>query len=221
MLNKALAGVSALKGVDAVCVYHQQHMIASTFSAEQSVLLLPALQMIEQTFDAAEAINHPYEELYLILEEHMLVIYPLEQQYFILLLTDKKVNIPLIHLSIKALVGKSLDALKANTQAITLQSTNPQPSTPLTASTPIIKTNTETKPLRIDAEVQKQLNALKELLVHYLGPAGRWVFEDAVSEWQSNSSSINQLIPLLLSEFDSEQEKAQFQQRANALIHLP
>lgn len=57
--------------------------------------------------------------------------------------------------------------------------------------------------------------------MHYLGPAGRWVFEDAVNEWQSNSSSINQLIPLLLSEFDSEQEKAQFQQRANALIHLP
>lgn len=211
MLNKALAGVNALKGVDAVCLYQQQHIIASTFSAEQSVLLLPVLQMIEQTFDAAEAINHPYEELYLVLENHMLVIYPLEQQYFILLLTDKKVNIPLIHLSIKALVGKSLDTLAANPQ-----STNPQAN-----PAPAIKTNAEvkSKPLRIDAQLQKQLDALKELLVHYLGPAGRWVFEDAVSEWQSIDGSISQLIPLLLSEFDSEQEKAQFQQRANALIH--
>lgn len=209
MLNKALAGVNALKGVYAVCLYHQQQIVASTFAAEQSTLLLPALQMIEQTFDAAEAIQHPYEELYLVLEDNMLVIYPLEQQYFILLLTDKKVNIPLIHLSIKALIGKSLDILVSMPKPATLSTLQPQV---------ISEVKPEIRPLRIDAKMQKQLDALKDLLINYLGPAGRWVFEDAMTEWQSSSTNIDQLIPLLLTEFDSEAEKSQFQQQANALI---
>lgn len=206
MIDKALTGIRALKGVHEVCVYHRQSLAASTFPEAQSAMLLPALQMVEQTFDAAESVGHPYEELYLLLEDSMLVLYQVEQACIIMLLTDKKVNIPLIHMGVKALAGKWLEMLA-----------NPAPA----VSEPVPQPDTAKpdRPVKATPNTQRVLSELQVLLVNYLGPAGRWVFEDAVAEWQNSSGDLHRLTTLLLTEFDSETEKALFQQQASALIN--
>lgn len=208
MMDNALASICALKGVHEACAYYQQTIVASTFPPEQAAVLLPALQMVEQTFTAAESIGKHYEELYLMLADGMLVVYPLSDTHLILLLTEKKVNLPLIHMGVKSVAKKLPTHVEAR------PSVPPPPPIAPPAGAPPQTTS-------LDPSTQQKLDALQKLLIHHLGPAARWVFSDALEAWaQRHTPALHQfpaLVELLLPEFDSDAEKQNFQQQAKKL----
>ncbi|MDD5394210.1 MAG: hypothetical protein PHE17_14450 [Thiothrix sp.] len=215
-MDNALASIRHLKGVHEACTYHQQTIVQSTFPATQENVLLPVLQQIEHIFLAAEAVGKSYDELYLVLGDGMFVAYWLQSSHIVLLLTDQRINLPLIHMGVKSAANKLLSSREPETA--TPPAPEPAPAIPVPPPPP----PTSPIPTAPDPNLQPRLDALQKLLIHHLGPAARWVFSDALSHWQQRYSPTNQQLPqllaLLLPEFETEAERQAFQQQAQTLI---
>ena len=206
-MDSVLKTIQALNGVYDVCIYHDAGILGSTFTDEKNHPINAAIPIVEQIFSALETIAQQHDELYIHVGDKLLVVYRFIDCCSFLLLTDKKVNFPLINMGVKSAVGKLRSLKLATNHAATKSSA--------VSSTP--------QPLSIpSATILPILEQWRNLLFDYFGPVAPLIFNDALYVWQRSTKAdydhLPQLLQLITAEFDSAREKSAFQKQAKAAM---
>lgn len=232
-MEQIVKGISRLKGVHHASIYKDGEQLASTFDEDQYDAIINSADIISQIFSALEAIEQSHNEIFFSIGKHYLAGYLLNDDYIVILLTEKKINFPLINMGIKSASGKIAHKVKEqqkeqeqkreqeqeiirNEERIKEKAAEQQRQlTEAKGSVTIedIPTNTTFKPI---------FDELSQILVEYLGPAAQFVIDDSVNLWKSkylqNTDNLPHLIELIQKELDSENEKEQFAHQAKTII---
>ncbi|MCK5896330.1 MAG: hypothetical protein KAG20_05965 [Cocleimonas sp.] len=166
--------------------------------------------LIDQIFSALKAINKSHNEIYFSIEDKFLVAYLLHNNCIALLLTDKKINFPLLNMGIKSASMKVKRMLNEQEKKQEQIPQNLQPQK-------IIEPATER-----DVALEKILDQLLTLLKLYLGPAAIFIFEDDVAKWKrtyvQSRENLPHLVEIIKKELDPKKEQADFLQQARVII---
>ena len=210
-MKNILNSIAKLKGVHHACIYQENKELVSTFPQDQSDALQLSGEMIGQFFSALQAIEKSRDEMYFSVGEKYLIAYLMHDSCIALLLTDKKINFPLIHMGLKSAATK-IKRMIATEEAEHLASISAA-AAPASSPAPVVPTETELEPA---------MEQLTKILVDYLGPAAQFVFEDTVTLWKKkyvqSFDNLPHLVELLQLELDSDTEKNTFAQHAQTTI---
>lgn len=100
VLNK----IQALQGVQGVCIYCHTKLLAATalpIPLEKIHLIIPAL---DQFFNDLVAKERDYNELCITLSKHLLIVYKVHVNYILLVITEKRVHMPMVQMGVKAAI---------------------------------------------------------------------------------------------------------------------
>ncbi|HHC74632.1 MAG TPA: hypothetical protein ENK78_06120 [Thiothrix sp.] len=99
--------LNGLKGVQAVALVMDEETISSTFAEEKKAALLASAEMIREYFAATESLEKDYHEIFFSLPDSYLVAFFMADDLpLILLKINKRVNLPLINMGVKAAIVK-------------------------------------------------------------------------------------------------------------------
>ena len=214
-MENILTNINKLNGVHHVCIYRDGDDILSTFPDDHHDIESMA-QMVEQVFSALQAINKSHDELYFSVEDKLLAAYLMHGSHIAILLTEKKINFPLIHMGIRSASAKIKRylALQPKTIAPEIQETKKEieETSPNTADTSLSK----------DPQLDFILDQILTELINYFGPAAKFVLEDALIQWETkyvrNSNNIPELGEILQEELDTAEEKRAFSQFVTKIL---
>ncbi len=211
-MENILTAINKLNGVHHVCLYRDEKDLLSTFPDDQQGIESMA-QMIDQVFTALQSIDKSHNEIYFSVEDKLLAAYLMYDSYIAILLTDKKINFPLIHMGIRSATAKLKRHLALNTTA-------PPPIISVTPSTRPVAPAPSATP--VDAELDVIMEKMTTELINYFGPAAKFVFEDAVIQWETkyvrNRNNIPELSEILQEELDTLAEKRAFSQFVTKIL---
>jgi predicted regulator of Ras-like GTPase activity (Roadblock/LC7/MglB family) len=205
-MENILTAINKLNGVHHVCLYRDEKDLLSTFPDDQQGIESMA-QMIDQVFTALQSIDKSHNEIYFSVEDKLLAAYLMYDSYIAILLTDKKINFPLIHMGIRSATAKLKRHLALNTTA---------PPPVISQAAPIAPSARPIAAAPVDAELDAIMEKMTTELINYFGPAAKFVFEDAVIQWETkyvrNRNNIPELGEILQEELDTPAEKRAFSQ---------
>ena len=218
-MDSVLKSIKALNGVFEVCIYRETRVLGTTFPKNQRAAISASVPMLEQIFAALATIQQQHDELYIEVEDKLLVAYRLVDCCTVLLLTEKKVNFPLIHMGVKSAASK----LRAMVQ----ETLNPPPATSVnTASRYESRSRSKASTARqlpTSSSLQAVLDQWRILLFDYFGPVAELLLNDALYSWRQSTDGeyqhLSRLLNLLLAEFDSPTEMQAFRKQARAAMH--
>lgn len=207
-MEAIVESITKLKGVHHACIYQNGIQLASSFPAEETSLET-AQEIIDQIFATFLAIERSYNEIYFSIGEQFLAAFLLHDNHIALLLTEKKINFPLINMGVKSASTKirlKIEAKKeAQLAALSAANNLPVVFVPET-----------------DSDLEPLLEQLSSKLMYFLGPAAPLVFSDHLKQWKQKytqtQENIPQLIGLIQEELDSDDEKNEFSDAANSII---
>ncbi len=216
-MKKLLAQLVGLNGVNHAAIYSAERGIFSTLPKERQAGIADAGILFEQIFGTLRLIGKDHNEAYVEFNKGMMMAYEVPNLAVLLLLTDKKVNFPMLGMGIKS-ASKRLETLLANSTAHSypgqIASGTPQKS----SSAPnrfTVKTE------KLSEAVASLIRDLEELLIDFTGPAATLVLKDCMETWKANYSpqpeTIGHLIELLSNELETDDEKQQFKQQAHQI----
>ncbi|MCK5917438.1 MAG: hypothetical protein KAG34_03385 [Cocleimonas sp.] len=218
ILNK----IVALRGVHYACICKSGEVLASTFPESNEDGIATVTQAIEQMFSALQAIDKAHNEVYFLLGEMQLIGYIFYDDYLVILLTNSKINLPLIHMGVKS----------ASVKIKTLSSTNQPLQTPvapiakatvLPADIPRTVPHQEAQAVAaVSPAVQAVMDNFSELLIDYLGPAAVFVFDDAVDQWREKymptAETLINLAEILALDLNAGDERNDFIAKAKGYL---
>ncbi len=190
-MKSILENIVALRGVHYACIYQGGEVLASTFPDDNEEGISNTAQAVEQIFSALQAIGQAHNEVYISMGEMLLIAYLLDDESLVMLLTDSKINFPLIHMGVKSASVKikafsSEQAINAGNYSATLEEEIP-PSSVMPPVIPDVPVEiAPAPPAAISLAVQGIMDNFEELLIDYLGPAAVFVFEDGVEQWREH-----------------------------------
>lgn len=203
----------ALKGVRHAAIYKQGELVHSNLTEAQQSSLKKSSAVISQIFSAADAIGKTHNEIFLGVESGYLAGFRLDKGHIALLLTEKKINFPMMSMGVKSaseaikqLVQQEQDEL----ERLRLLAANSQPVAAVDVPT--------------DESLVPVFDSYTKLLMGFLGPAAEVVVEDAVESWKKtyvqSTKNLPYLLALLEAELDSPEEREAFSIKA-AGVKLP
>jgi predicted regulator of Ras-like GTPase activity (Roadblock/LC7/MglB family) len=225
-MKSILENIVALRGVHYACIYQSGEVLASTFPGSNQEGVSDATQAVEQIFSALEAIGQAHNEVYLTIGEMLLIAYLFDDENLVILLTDSKINFPLIHMGVKSASVK-IKAFSPTQNKTPLPSIPPPPSSPIKEETPpqIITPEIqeeEPTPLALTLVVQGIMDSFEKLLIDYLGPAAVFVFEDGVDLWREKyiptEDTLINLAEILALELNPGDERNDFIAKAKGYL---
>ncbi len=209
-MKNILKNIALLRGVNYVCIYQEGKEPVSNFPKEFNESMTLSHDLIDQVFSALKAIEKSHNEIYFSIGDKFLVAYLLDETCIALLLTEKKINFPLLNMGIKSAAMKVKRMIKDEAQ------------------NEIIQQQAPVQPMKIDqnisgdTELQATLAKLSEILKQFLGPAAVFVFEDDVKKWGKtyvqSRENLPHLVEIIKTELDPKTEQAIFLQQAEAII---
>ncbi len=213
-MKNILAHLCSLSGVNHVSIYSTRHALFSTLPKERQVGIIQAGDQFEQIFSTLRLIGKDHNEAYVEFSQGMMMAYEVSSLAIVMLLTDKKVNFPMISMGVKAASIQIENILGENIEEIPLAPAAPAvaPAVPATAS--------KAKP-KLSPAIQSICDQLETLLVDFLGPAAVFVHKDCMEAWLESympqADNVVHLVALMCDEMDTADEKSQFKQQASAL----
>ena len=223
MMENILNSINKLNGVHHVCIYRDGSDISSTFPDDHRDIESVA-QKIEQIFSALQAIDKSHDELYFSIEDKLLAAYLMHESYIAILLTEKKINFPLLHMGIRSASAKIKRLLASQAPATPVIEHNnevddkPAENKAIDSKPDIPATNAAVA----DPELDAIMDQLLTKLVDYFGPAAKFVLEDAVIQWETkyvrSKNNIPELGEILQEEFDTPEEKRAFSQFVTKIL---
>ncbi len=208
-MKSIVNSISNLKGVHYACIYHNGKQLASTFP-EDEASLARAHEIIDQIFSALLSIKRSYNEIYFSFGDNFLAAFLMHDNHIALLLTEKKINFPLINMGVKSASTK-----------IRLKSEAEKSKYSATLSS--ISHSTSVSNSEINPDIEPILEKLSTKMVYFLGPAAPLVLEDCLKQWKEkyiqSKENLPHLIELIQKELDSEGEKNEFYIATNIMIN--
>jgi hypothetical protein len=209
-MKNILKNIALLRGVNHVCIYQEGKEPVSNFPEEFNESMILSHDLIDQVFSALKAIDKSHNEIYFSIGDKFLVAYLLDETCIALLLTEKKINFPLLNMGIKSAGMKVRRMIKDDAQKEIAQQ-----------QAPVQQVNIDQN-VSGDAELQATLAKLSEILKQFLGPAAVFVFEDDVVKWRKtyvqSRENLPHLVEIIKTELDPKTEQAIFLQQAQAII---
>ncbi len=223
-MKSILEKIVALRGVHYACIYQDGEVLISTFPDSNKEGVSDAAQAVEQIFSALQAIGQAHNEVYLTIGEMLLIAYLFDDEHLVMLLTDSKINIPLIHMGVKSASVKIKALSFTQPPPLAIEEEIPAPiiapviSEVAAQEVPIQKA----PPAVISLAVQGIMDHFEELLIDYLGPAAVFVLEDGVDLWRekyipSEDTLIN-LAEILALELNPGDERNDFMAKAKGYL---
>lgn len=211
-MKTILKNITILRGVHHVCIYREGKEPVSNFPDNFNEPMMLSYDLIDQVFSALKAIDKSHNEIYFSIGDKFLVAYLLDETCIALLLTDKKINFPLLNMGIKSAAMKVKRMIKDEAQQEIAQSEQQAPAQQASIE----------QDVSADAELQAMLAKLSAILKQYLGPAAVFVFEDDVVKWRKtyvqSRENLPHLIEIIKKELDPNTEQAAFLEQAQAVI---
>ncbi len=208
-MKQIVKSLSRLKGVHHATIYKDGELLASSFDRSKSDAMLDSAEIMAQIFSALEAIEQSHDEIFFSIGENYLVAYLLSDSHIALLLTDKKINFPLIGMGVKSASGKISRKAKEEEKRKTEEASH---ETKIQA----------TSDIPTDEAYHDKFEQLSVALIEYLGPAAKFVVEDSVSLWKKkyiqNTENLPHLVEFIVAELSTDSEKEQFSKQANKII---
>lgn len=219
-MKSILKKIVALRGVHYACIYKNDEVLASTFPESNEDGIATVTQAIEQMFSALQSIGKAHNEVYFSLGEMQLIGYIFHDDYLVVLLTDSKINLPLVHMGVKSASVK-IRALSSTEKP--LQTPVVAPVVEMTAPAVVVTADIPQTPppqetiqavARISPVLQSVMDNFKELLIDYLGPAAIFVFDDGVDTWREKyvptEDTLIHLAEILALELNAGDERNEF-----------
>jgi predicted regulator of Ras-like GTPase activity (Roadblock/LC7/MglB family) len=222
IMENILTAINKLNGVHHVCLYRDNKDMLSTFPDEHQGIESMA-QMIEQVFSALQSIDKSHNELYFSVEDKLLAAYLMYDSYIAILLTEKKINFPLIHMGIRSASAKLKRHITLNAAPAPIVPTPVATSASIEVS-PKAKAAPAPEPTitPIDPALEPIMDQLLTELINYFGPAAKFVFEDAIIQWETkyvkSRNTILELGEILKEELDTSAEKTAFSQFVTKIL---
>ncbi|MCK5917283.1 MAG: hypothetical protein KAG34_02605 [Cocleimonas sp.] len=212
-MKSILKNIAILRGVNHVCIYQEGKEPVSNFPESFNESMMLSHGLIDQVFSALKAIDKSHNEIYFSIGDKFLVAYLLDETCIALLLTEKKINFPLLNMGIKSATMKVRRIIKDEARKNIAQQ----------VAAPIQQVNVEqVEAVSGDVELQAMLEKLSEILKQYLGPAAVFVFEDDVVKWRrtyvQSRENLPHLVEIIKKELDPNTEQAGFLQQAQVVI---
>lgn len=203
--------LTALSGVRHVGIYKNGEVIGSNFTDELQEAMLNSSEVISQLFLALESVEKTHNEIFIGVNSGYLAGFRLHAGHVAVLLTDKKLNFPMISMGIKSAAERLKQELEEAQQKLEYQQNS------LAAAAEVSVTSEPTNEALLPI-----INQYVYILTEFLGPAASVVVEDAVDEWKGtyvqSSSNLTHLVTLLLKELDTVKEKQLFKAKADRVI---
>ena len=196
-----------LAGVRYAGIYKNSEVISSNFPDIQSSPMSRSSHVVSQIFSALESVDKSHNELYFGIDKGYLAAFRLQDGYIALLLTDKKINVPMISMGIKSAsqtIKQQTDVKQAEQDRLKhFAGTN------ILDEEPIVPVEESLRPI---------FDRYTRLLTGYLGPAASVIVEDAIDVWKQTYVQTPNNLPFLLAileeELDSDKERQEFTARA-------
>ncbi len=229
MLEQIVTNITGLRGVHYACLYKDGDRLASSFPDDQNESMAQTAEIIEQAFSALESIQKTHNEMYFSVENRYLAAFRLHDAYFAILLTEKKINFPLIHMGIKSASEKIRHILEEEQKKLALieaqvaQAQMLEASTATSAATSAATMGTSTAlVVPTESSILDILDQYSAVLTSFLGPAARFVVEDCADQWKQkyvqNKENLGFLVELIQEELDTDEEKAKFAQQIKFVV---
>ena len=199
----------ALAGVRHAGIYKNSELISSNFPETNAAAMTSSSHVVSQIFSALESVNKSHNELYFGIESGYLAAFRLQEGHVALLLTDKKINVPMISMAIKSAsqtIKQQAKEARAEQDRLIAMS---EPS-------PVIESDQDIVP--VEESLRPIFDRYTRLLATYLGPAARVIVDDAIDEWkktyQQTPNNLPYLVAILGEELETEKERQQFSAKA-------
>ncbi len=203
----------ATKGVQQAYLLNDGLQIsASPIPAEDDKFIAVA-ELFNQIFSAIKSSNESYIEL----EKKLIIINRFTGNYTLLIITDKIVNIPMIHMATKVFTKNITPLLIKPRQTALIPEKNKALIETLQAPNPVSYKGAILNPIPDDL-----FSALKDLLNSYIGPVSSLIFTDYHDQWkeqyQPSKENILPLLKVLQRDIATNDEKDKFLQQAQLIF---
>ena len=212
-MQSIVEAIGTLKGVRHVSLYHQNQLQATTFKPEQQAAMDASGIVFRQIFNALEAVKKTHNEIYCSVDSGYLAAFRLHGQYVAVLLTEKKINFPLINMGMKS----AAESLRQQDEALEAAKLLELRAARATGAEDEV-------PVEINAELQPVFEGYTQILMRLSGPAASIVVEDAIEQWsktyRQTPENLTFLITIIQEALESDQDRQQFAAEA-AGVPLP
>ena len=210
-MSKILESLGRLGGIHHSCVFKHDEMFASTFPEILEDNLMGACRVICQVFNAVEGIGYNHHEIFVDLEENLLIGYFIGDDTVLVLLADKDVNLALINTSVRS----ALPRLKRQLDP------QQQDESPVVMAAQTSGAGGINQAL-VETELMGLMERLQEGLAEFIGPAAEIVFDDAYHQWKTThgvqKSKIAELIKVLALEIEDKADRSRYLQAAVTIV---
>lgn len=194
----------ALDGVRHAGLYQEGVLIEGNFPESQQLAMDKSNGVMTQIFFALESVNKSHNELYFGVNGGYLAAFRISCGYVALLITDKKINFPMLSMAIKSASETIKHQIEIEQAEFNRQ---------LYASEPAPVTSNEIE-IPIEDNLLPVIAQYTQLLTGYLGPAASILVDDAVNVWKQTylqtPNNLPYLLAMLEEELDSDDERQAF-----------
>jgi predicted regulator of Ras-like GTPase activity (Roadblock/LC7/MglB family) len=232
-MNKILDESVSFDGISHGCIYKDEQIMASTFPSIIQDKLIGMGRFIDKIFTTSRAIDRAHDEVHIELEENTLIAYRVNDEFLLMLMAAKGINLSLVYMTIKS--------IEKSVKLHGIAPSRNKPSQPSAANVvgekkAVQDHNKEDIPVWLlgselqddsaelthEQTVESYLKGLKKILLDSFGPVGDIIFEEAVKEWrvshQPTLDNLGKLVDLITLEIDGKGEKRSFFVKATRYI---
>ena len=202
--------LTALSGVNQVGIYNNGDIVSTNFTAEHQQAMLGSSEIVTQIFLALESVEKTHNEIFIGINSGYLAGFRLFGGHVALLLTDKKINLPMLSMGIKSASERLKQQIEEAKQAQVRQSNSVSSSVLAPEVAPT------------DESLIPVFQQYVYILTAFLGPAAKVVVDDAVVQWKStydqSTNNLTYLVSMLENELETNNEKQLFKSEVARVI---
>jgi len=202
--------LTALNGVRHVGIYKNGEIVSANFTSEHQQAMLNSSEIVTQVFLALEAVEKTHNEIFIGIDSGYLAGFRLFGGHVAILLTDKKINFPMVSMGIKSASEMLKQQVEEAQQAQARQDQVVSPNAAV---------------LEVDPTDETLIPVIEQyvyILTALLGPAARVVVDDAVEQWKGtyvqSTNNLTYLVAMLENELETENEKKLFKSEVERVI---
>ena len=202
--------LTALSGVRHVGIYKNGEVVSTNFTPDHQQAMLDSSEIVTQIFLALEAVEKTHNEIFIGIDSGYLAGFRLFGGHAALLLTDKKINFPMVSMGIKSASERLKQQIEEVQQAQARQN---------------YLMSTEVVAVAVDPTDETLFPVIEQyvyILTAFLGPAARVVVDDVVEQWKGtyvqSTSNLTYLVSMLENELETDNEKQLFKTEVARVI---
>ncbi|PID46461.1 MAG: hypothetical protein CSB47_03955 [Proteobacteria bacterium] len=199
----------SLAGVRYAGIYQDGEPLGSNFPESQQAAMMNSSGIMSQIFFALDSVQKTHDELYFGVEGGYLAAFCLDKGRVALLLTDRKVNFPMISMAVKS----ASETIKHQ-----LATKQPEQSHQQFSTTPDAQTATPTAAPPVEDSLQSIIEQYTHILTDLIGSSAHVMVDEAVTRWKKTyvqtPDNLPYLLMILKETLESDQDKEAFMARA-------